>query len=181
MLPSFCTFRSDTSPNLMRFSCSENRWSNGNSNIIFSTRPIQNEIKISFISKHTHNTVRSSWAMHSCEWAILSAVLRALLQIGHVHGAWAWDRTKATATNDPYVRGNYRKCAYSVWKLAKCWSMYVCQSLFRLHFHFVYLHTFSLPVHVHDSYAWAVVTFASILLWQCRYFAPFLSIWNFIF
>lgn len=58
MLPSFCTFRSDTSPNLMRFSCSENRWSNGYSNIIFSTRPIQNEIKISFISKHTH-TIRS--------------------------------------------------------------------------------------------------------------------------
>lgn len=59
---------------------------------------------------------------------------------------------------------------------------YVCQSFFRLYFSFVYLHTFTLYMcSVHGSYACAVVTFASILLWQCRYFVPFLSIWNFIF
>lgn len=94
------------------------------------------------------------------------------------------DRAKAAATNDPYVEGNYRKCVHIFRrKIGQCWSMNG-RSYVRTYASdciFICLFAHICTVHVHDSYGWAVVTFASILLWQCRYFPPFLSIWNFIF
>lgn len=76
-----------------------------------STRPIQNEIKISFISEYTQY---GQVIMGNAFVRMSYFECRAPCTAADWPCAWAWDRTKATATNDPYVRGNYRKCAYSV-------------------------------------------------------------------
>lgn len=97
--------------------------------------------------RNTFNTVRSSWAMRSCEWAILST--SGAVTILCIATDRPLDTAMATATNDPYVRGNYRKCAYFVWKLANAGvSMYVRKMVrmpvvLQIAFSFVYLHTFS--------------------------------------
>lgn len=157
MLPSFCTFRSDTSPNLMRFSCSENRWSNGNSNIIFSTRPIQNEIKISFISKHTH-TIRSGHhgqciRANELFWMPCSVhCYRLAMCMEHGHGIEPRQQPQMIHMLEVTIENVHT--LYENWPNAgRCTYVRtsVCQSLFRLHFHLL-ICTFSLPVHVHGSY-----------------------------